>query len=118
MVKSKSAIESQKRMEELVRDTVYRLNERFPLREVYVFGSRARGDYKDTSDIDLIFVVDGMKDVGIIERMEAISPFIRGDVDFVVISPEEKEGHKLMKGARKVWGRGEGFLGLPVDRSD
>ncbi|BCU67824.1 DNA polymerase subunit beta [Sulfolobales archaeon HS-7] len=114
MVKSKSAIESQKRMEEFVREIICQLKGRLPVREVYVFGSRARGDYKDTSDIDLIFVIDGMSNVGVVKRMNMVTPFIRGKVDFVVLSPEEKEGHKLMKEAKKVWGREEGFVGLPT----
>ncbi|WP_240938822.1 nucleotidyltransferase domain-containing protein [Metallosphaera hakonensis] len=99
----------------MVQKIIYQLAENFPLKEVYVFGSRARGDYKDTSDIDLIFVIEGIKGIGVVERMEMISPFIKGNVDFVVISPEEKDGYKLMKGAKKVWGREEGFLGLPID---
>jgi len=43
------------------------------LQEVYIFGSRARGDYLDTSDIDLMLVFKGIKKMNTINRMNMVS---------------------------------------------
>jgi predicted nucleotidyltransferase len=75
--------------------------------EVYIFGSRARGDYLDTSDIDLLFVFRGIKGVSTIERMYMVSKYIRGKVDYIVLDKEEKE---RVKDKKLLWRRGEGFV--------
>ncbi|BCU68899.1 nucleotidyltransferase domain-containing protein [Stygiolobus caldivivus] len=110
MGKGKSAIESQMRMVYLAKEIVEEVSRDFStLIEVYVFGSRARGDYVDTSDIDLIFVFTGIKDMPVFDRMYMVSKYIRGNVDYIVLDEGEKD---RVKEKKLLWKRGSGFIGL------
>jgi predicted nucleotidyltransferase len=108
MVKAKSAIESQKRMGQLAKEIVKTVLEDFPLAEAYVFGSRARGDYLDTSDLDLILVFQELHNSKL-ELMEELSRHIRGKVDFIIMSAEEVGGSRVVRGAKKIWDKEKGF---------
>jgi Nucleotidyltransferase domain. len=57
--RAKSALLSQKLMLEGAVRFVEKAREKMNIVDVYVFGSRARGDYKDISDIDLVVVARG-----------------------------------------------------------
>ena len=46
-------MEAQTGLKEIVIDQIRKLAEQYDLQEVILFGSRARGDYKKLSDIDL-----------------------------------------------------------------
>lgn len=59
MGRAKSALLSQKLMLERAVRFVEKAREKINIVDVYVFGSRARGDYKDISDIDLVIVARG-----------------------------------------------------------
>ncbi|MCH4816418.1 MAG: nucleotidyltransferase domain-containing protein [Saccharolobus sp.] len=110
MVKGKSAIESQKKMLQLAIQIVEEVAKEYPsLAKVYVFGSRARGDYLDTSDIDLVFVMRGIKNINVIERMYLVSKFVKkGKVDYIVIDEEEKPP----KDSKLLWSREKGFVNI------
>ena len=56
MSKAKSAIESQLKMLKRALEFMNRVRGRIRVLEVYVVGSRARGDYRDDSDIDLVII--------------------------------------------------------------
>ncbi len=54
---SKTQQEKLKRVKEQVKKYVLLLNkEGFPVEEAYIFGSFARGDFKDNSDIDVCII--------------------------------------------------------------
>jgi predicted nucleotidyltransferase len=108
MVKAKSALESQRKMGELVKEVVEKVTGEFPLLEVYVFGSRARGNYLDTSDLDLALVFQKL-DATKIELLEKVSKYVRGPVDIVVMSSEEAARSRLIRDAKKVWDSKKGF---------
>ncbi|PSN82552.1 hypothetical protein B9P99_02095 [Candidatus Marsarchaeota G1 archaeon OSP_B] len=108
MVKAKSAIESQKRMAEVAKQIVEKVSEHFPIIEVRVFGSRARGDYLDTSDLDLIFVFEKL-DTPKIELVQKISRFIKGNVDFLVMQKDEAQNSALVKSSKLLWDKQKGF---------
>src|SRR5579875_265772 len=108
MVKAKSALESQRRMGNLVKEVVEGVTGEFPLLEVYVFGSRARGNYLDTSDLDLALVLEKL-DAPKMELLENISKHVKGSVDIVIMSSEEAAGSRLIRDAKKVWDSRKGF---------
>ena len=56
---------------------------------VYVVGSRARGDYLESSDIDLVLVISGVDGLNQVERKVMFKDVMEGGVDFVVLSPRE-----------------------------
>ena len=109
-VKGRSAVESQVRMLNLAKEIVERASKGLPnLVEVYVFGSRARGDYLDTSDIDLLFVLSGIKEMPVVERMYLVGKYIKGNVDYVVLDESEMD---RIKEKKLLWKRGVGFVDL------
>lgn len=58
-------------------EIVRRLRDRFKPKSVYLFGSRARGDYRPDSDYDLLLVVD-KADVGRLDRMTQAREVLSG----------------------------------------
>ena len=110
MGKGKSAIESQIRMINLVKEIVEELAKDFAnLEEVYIFGSRARGNYLDTSDIDVIFVFKGIKGMNVFDRMYMVSKYIKGNVDYIVLDEEEKD---RIREKKLLWNRDKGFVDM------
>jgi predicted nucleotidyltransferase len=72
-------------MGELVKEVVEVVTGDFPLLEVYVFGSRVRVNYLDTSDLGLVLVFQKL-DATKIELLEKVSKYVKGPVDIVVMS--------------------------------
>ncbi|MEM1646696.1 MAG: nucleotidyltransferase domain-containing protein [Ignisphaera sp.] len=91
MGKAKSAIKSQielvKRAIEFVNDVKKEIN----VKDVYVVGSRARGDYLDVSDIDLVIISPDFKGLRYIDRLEKLAKYLRARVEFFAFTPEEWE---------------------------
>ncbi|ARM76814.1 nucleotidyltransferase domain-containing protein [Acidianus manzaensis] len=114
MGKGKSAIESQKKMIDLAKNIVLKIAKDLPLTEVYIFGSRARCDYLDSSDIDLVFVLRGIKKLTVFERMNMISKYISGRVDYIVLDEEEKD--RLPKDSKLFWNIRNGFIEKDYDK--
>ncbi|MQL56579.1 nucleotidyltransferase domain-containing protein [Acidianus ambivalens] len=108
MDKGKSAIESQIRMINLVKEIIEEITRDFTnLEEVYIFGSRARGNYLDTGDIDFIFVFKGIKGMNVFDRMYTISKYVKGNVDYIVLDEEEKD---RIREKKLLWSRDKGFV--------
>lgn len=81
---SKSATQLSERIESLVR----RIVAHYRPRKIILFGSAARGDYVDTSDIDLIVVAKSDKSfVGRLGESAAVIP--DPHVDLLIYTPEE-----------------------------
>ena len=84
------------------------------MREVYVFGSRVRGDWLKTSDIDVVIVSEDFRDMSFLERLdlvervqweEGISPHIEA----IPLTPEELreriERSAVLRDASRYWKR-------------
>jgi len=56
---------------------------------VYLVGSRARGDYLAESDVDVVLVVRGVKNVDVITRLEAFKDALEPGIDLRVYDIEE-----------------------------
>ena len=89
MGRAKSALLSQKLMLERAVRFVEKAREKINIVDVYVFGSRARGDYKDISDIDLVIVARGVNKLSVVERMEALCHIKEPNVEYIVVSEDE-----------------------------
>ena len=89
MGRAKSALLSQKLMLERAVRFVEKAREKINIVDVYVFGSRARGDYKDISDIDLVIVARGVNKLSVVERMEALCHIKEPNVEYIVVSEKE-----------------------------
>ena len=94
MGKAISAIRSQKEMVirafKFVKKVMKICDERgLKLVNVYVVGSRARGDYLDISDIDLVLIIEGVENLDQVERKTLFKDVIEGGVDFIILSPKE-----------------------------
>lgn len=61
-----------------------RVKIRFPDAKVFLFGSRARGDFLLESDVDVLIISDGFKDIFWPRRLGLISEMWDG---FVVLEP-------------------------------
>ncbi len=70
---------------ETLAEAVHRLVTRFAPQRIVLFGSRARGDFGESSDYDLLVVVDGEPDVWALagEMRWSLRP-LRASFDIVV----------------------------------
>ena len=82
-MKAKSAIESQKELLKKSIEIINNIKKEINITSVYVVGSRARGDFLDTSDLDLIIISDDFKNLRYIERLEKLYKYSKGDIDFL-----------------------------------
>lgn len=73
------------------------------LDEVYIFGSRARGDYKNTSDIDL--AINGVGDIKLrlLNKLEDIRCILKFDVVDVNNIGNEKLLENIKKEGRLIY---------------
>ncbi|WP_243678575.1 nucleotidyltransferase domain-containing protein [Vulcanisaeta distributa] len=92
MGKAKSAVESQVMLLRRAWEFVVRARSRISISEVYVVGSRARGDYTDMSDIDLVIISDDVRGMDQLERRLLLKDFIEPRIEFFIYTTEEWDG--------------------------
>lgn len=108
MGKALSAIKSQEQMLRRAELFIEDVKKEINVKEVYVVGSRARGDYLDTSDIDLVIISDDFKGMRYIDRMEKLSKYRRAKIDYFTFTTEEWENpqslyiEEMKKEAKKL----------------
>ncbi len=75
----------------LLKSFVRKVNRKFKLEQVILFGSRARGDYLNISDVDLILVSKDFENLSFRERIIQIIGYWDAYVDIEVLcyTPEE-----------------------------
>jgi len=95
-MKAKSAIESQKDLLKKAIEIVNNIKKEINIIDVYVVGSRARGDYLDTSDLDLVIISDDFKNLRYIERLEKLYKYSKGDIEFFAFTKEEWDNPKSL----------------------
>jgi len=61
-------VEDQKWIENVIKKYVHRLNEIIKVEKLVIFGSRARGDFMEDSDLDLIIISEDLKGMSYLER--------------------------------------------------
>ena len=68
-----------------------RASERLGVEAVYLVGSRARGDYLDDSDIDVVIVARNVRKLNMKERLLLLADVAEPGVDYLVYDAEEWE---------------------------
>ncbi len=91
MGRAASAMRSQEEMVRRALRFARRAAERLRVEAVYVVGSRARGDYLDESDIDVVIVARGVKRLNMKERLTLLADIAEPGVDYLVYDVEEWE---------------------------
>jgi len=103
-----------RRLEEAIRMArayLAELGKRIEVREAYLFGSVARGESLDASDIDLLVVSPSVRGLRLDERISLAYrawPFKRA-ADIILLTPEEferaLEHSVVLRDARRYWVR-------------
>ena len=72
-------------------DCLPRLRDAFAPSEVWLFGSRVRGDALEESDLDVVVVAESFAPIPWVERMAAVSRAARPDrwMEFLCYTPSE-----------------------------
>lgn len=89
MGKAKSAVESQVKMLRRALEFVSKVRRRINVAEVYVVGSRARGDYRDDSDIDLVIISNDVEGLNHLRRMELLTDLLEPGIEFFIYTERE-----------------------------
>ena len=96
MGKAKSALRSQEealrracRFADRAREAAARAG--LELVAAYLVGSRARGDYTEESDVDVVLVVKGAGRLNALQRAEVFADVLEPGMELFVYAPEEWE---------------------------
>jgi hypothetical protein len=66
-----------------------RVRGRIRVLEVYVVGSRARGDYRDDSDIDLVIISNDVEGLNQLRRRELLIDLLEPGFEFFIYTERE-----------------------------
>lgn len=82
---------------ESLKEFLENVNGNYDLEKAILFGSRARGDYLNTSDVDLILVSKDFEKVPFRKRAIDILDFWNEEIDIQIISYTPREFEKMKK---------------------
>lgn len=88
------AVSARRSQEEMIRRALrfaWRASARLSVEGVYLVGSRARGDYLDESDIDVVIVARNVRELNMKERLQLLADVAEPGVDYLVYDAEEWE---------------------------
>ncbi len=89
MGRAVSALRSQEEMLKAARRFIEKAAEILDVVEAYIVGSRARGDYLDTSDIDIVIIARRVENLNQKQRIMMLADLAEPGVDYRVYTPEE-----------------------------
>ncbi|MBS7248718.1 MAG: nucleotidyltransferase domain-containing protein [Candidatus Jordarchaeales archaeon] len=100
MGKATSAVRSQEealsKASEFVESVDHRCAEKgYRLLGAYLVGSRARGDYLEDSDVDIVLVIDGVAGLNRLERLGIIKDLLLPGVEVFVYTQQEWNSDSL-----------------------
>ena len=92
------------RMRRDLKKFLNKVKKHYNIKNVIIFGSRARGDYFLDSDVDIILISNDFKDIRFTDRIGNIIEFWNPPIDLEVIcyTPEEFEKKKKQIGIVKT----------------
>ena len=108
MGKASSAIRSQEEMIRRALKFVEKASKKLNIKAVYLIGSRARGDFLDESDVDLVIVAYDVKNLNMKDRLLLLADEAEPGVDYLIYDVSEWEGEEslwikqLKKEARRL----------------
>ena len=88
------------------------VNERFRIKEAYLFGSFVRGDWLRTSDIDLVIVSEDFEGMAFLNRLDALNKIqwdlgLRHFIEVIPLTPREflerLQYSAVLRDASKYW---------------
>ena len=82
-------------IKERVKDFIHKIIIQFDIEKIILFGSFARGDYHENSDIDLI-IVGNFKE-SFFERIGMIREFEPNDLEFEILVYTNEEFKKMLE---------------------
>ncbi len=82
---------------QLLKIYIKKLNKKFKLEKVILFGSRARGDYLINSDVDLILVSKDFENLPFRKRMSEVIEYWDENIDLEVLCYTPKEFKKKVR---------------------
>ena len=97
MGKARSALRSQAEALRRARSFVEKASRMLDVVEAYIVGSRARGDYLDVSDVDVVILARGVEGLNSLERLELLAGIAEPNVEYLVYTPRE------WREARTAW---------------
>jgi len=75
--------------------------------KVYLFGSYARGDFVETSDIDLIIISEDFKNMKLSERLSLLYSLFGEDASLIPLTEDELEEKRkssvVVRDASRYW---------------
>ncbi|WP_291766411.1 nucleotidyltransferase domain-containing protein [Caldivirga sp. UBA161] len=89
-----------------------KINEQFKVKEAYLFGSFARGDWLRTSDIDLVIVSEDFEGMGFLNRLDALNKIqwdlgLKHFIEVIPLTPQEflerLQYSAVLRDASKYW---------------
>ena len=93
----------------LLFDLTVKLLNKFDIKSMYLFGSYARGDWLEDSDIDLIVVSNYFRNINWIDRLSMLRKLASFNHAFEILAYTKEEFNKKLKGlniiteASKYW---------------
>ncbi len=107
--KAASALRSQEEALRRARRFIERVRGELKLVEAYLVGSRARGDYMEDSDVDLVLIAEGVDHLNQKERVMLLADYAEPGVEYRVYTPREWREAKttwlkeLKKEAKRIY---------------
>ncbi len=102
-------LRSIKRKAEILKRELER--EGYRVEAVYLFGSYARGDYLQSSDVDLAVISDQFQGVPFLKRLDIVNRIVwktnLGNVEVLPLTKKEVEEERsvVIRDAKKYWTR-------------
>ncbi len=96
MGRAESALKSQEKALEILTEFMRDAEEAcrrngLKLIEAYLVGSRARGDYTEESDIDIILVIEGVENMNMLQRLTLFKETLKPRIDLKIYTQREWE---------------------------
>ncbi len=89
---------SDEKVNEWIKDFLRRIKRKYSPEKVILFGSRARGEHLEDSDVDLIIVSKKFEGMNFLERIRRVATEWRGLVAIEPLCYTPEEFEKMRKG--------------------
>lgn len=98
MGRAESALKSQEKALDTIRGFMKDVEEtcrmhQLKLVEAYIVGSRARGDYTEESDIDIVLIVEGVENMNMLQRLTLFKETLKPGIDLKIYTKKEWESN-------------------------